>query len=88
MPENSGQRPTADGDAVYPSLEDDGYADPLALEKPIPFKKDAAVPRAVHQNSAQGARVGAKPIKWSWWALALSVSLLLWLGIAKLFGWF
>ena len=69
------------GDGVYPPLEDRGYDDPVNSER------DVAMPVSLQPISSPGAVVGAKPIRWNWWLLALGVSVLLWVGIAKLLNW-
>lgn len=65
------------GDGVYRPLEDQTYDSGITPEK------DVAVPVSVQHSSAPRA-LGAKAIRWNWWALALGVSVLLWIGIAQL----
>lgn len=48
----------------------------------------ASAPENGEASSATARPVGAAPIRWTWWALAILVSIGLWLLLARVFGWF
>ena len=71
-----------DGAPVYSPLGASRYKGAAAAEK------EAPVPSAVPTPNNQPVTIGAPPIRWGWWGLGLGISALLWLAVARVFGWF